>query len=227
MVEKYTSGMITKSATTVETIISQQPITDIPVTNVPETTNFRWQSPYSPRTPPTIEIPETNKFQTNWKSPHTLNIPSNTSGGETVNTDGSVLASTIHYGSYVVLAFFGALLCFGIYKLIKWFKNKKKEELINLNLFKIENKLQEGNIFIKNMTTKLTEQQISTRQMSKIYSIIEKARPLTKDLAAYTLEAEEKKDTEKSFLKRNIYRIVGLVAGFGSILVWCVNINKK
>ncbi|NLD48929.1 MAG: hypothetical protein GX660_17350 [Clostridiaceae bacterium] len=140
------------------------------------------------------------------------------------STDGAFLANVVQYGDTVILAFFGALICFGIYKLIKWLRNRKKEEIINLNLFKIQNKFNEGNIFIKSLSNKLTENE--EQKINKMYNTIEKAKPLTKELATYVMESFEKKDTEKSFLKRKSYQILGFIAGLSIILIFCFNGKK-
>ena len=123
-------------------------------------------------------------------------------------------------GTGLRVGFLGSLVAFAVYKVVKWVRGSKKEETVealNSNVHEFKNKLNEGFDFSNNLIARILESENTT---SNAVATIKKAKPVADELADFAQEAEEKKETEQSIIKKYGYWILGGIAAIAATFVY-------
>lgn len=123
-------------------------------------------------------------------------------------------------GTGLRIGFLGSLVAFAVYKVVKWVRGSKKEETVealNSNVHEFKNKLNEGFDFSNNLIARILESENTT---SNAVATIKKAKPVADELADFAQEAEEKKETEQSIIKKYGYWILGGIAAIAATFVY-------
>ncbi|NLD48930.1 MAG: hypothetical protein GX660_17355 [Clostridiaceae bacterium] len=145
----------------------------------------------------------------------TVTVPNQiTAWGTSINnlftTNTTAAAEWAKVSGTITVAAAAALICLGLYKVVKWVRSPKVEEEMNVedlneNTKMFRNKLNEGCM----LTKKLFENEEKTSQSLTTAST--KALDIADELAEFVEEAEEKKATEKSIVKKWAYYVLGAI----------------
>ncbi len=134
------------------------------------------------------------------------------------NESGDPVDGTVDYYRVAGVAMFFALMCFGVYKLIKWIRVRKEEktvEAFNTSFKEYKNIIKENIIFINKLNNKL----LNENTTDNAETTVSKAIDIAPELAAFAVEAEEKKEETKSIFKKYGYWILGSLA---ALIVVCL-----
>jgi prepilin signal peptidase PulO-like enzyme (type II secretory pathway) len=124
------------------------------------------------------------------------------------------------YMGYTGAALLGALILFGVYKLIKWVLPKKEEQTakeFEENCIGFWGKLKEGEGFISTLSQKLRED-ASANTTDKI---INRAKGVADEATIFAMKADMEAKEEKSVIKKYAYMLLtGLVATASVFVYW-------
>jgi len=125
--------------------------------------------------------------------------------------DAGELTEDPNYYRIAGVTMFFALMVFGVYKLIKWFRLRKEEktvEMFNQSYKEYKKQIKENINFFNSLNKKFLKEDVEQSQNATV----NKALDLAPQVAAYALEAEEKKNETKSIFKKYGYWILGAIA---------------
>ena len=123
------------------------------------------------------------------------------------------------YAGYTAAALMGALILFGVYKLIKWVLPKKEENTVKEfeeNCVGFWSNLKEGESFVSTLSQKLRED----ASASTTDKILNKAKGVADEASVFVMEADTKKKTERSVIKKYAYILLGGIVSLSVVFVY-------
>lgn len=123
------------------------------------------------------------------------------------------------YAGYTAAALMGALILFGVYKLIKWVLPKKEENTVKEfeeNCVGFWSNLKEGESFVSTLSQKLRED----ASESTTDKILNKAKGVADEASVFIMEADTKKKTEKSVIKKYAYILLSGLVSLAAVFVY-------
>lgn len=123
------------------------------------------------------------------------------------------------YAGYTAAALMGAFILFGVYKLIKWVLPKKEENTVKEfeeNCVGFWSNLKEGESFVSTLSQKLRED----ASASTTDKILNKAKGVADEASVFVMEADTKKKTERSVIKKYAYMLLGGIVSLSVVFVY-------